>query len=254
MIVTQFTFALTLTVINLINCLVLGQVQLGFNNLIISDSKKSSDNGRPPENEREPRTTRGPCEDIAGVPLTPLLPLPVPVFSLPNREFSASTITGYPTFWFYVPYSSKAVSYGSFSLEDAEGNRIYKLEFKLPESPGIVSVQLPKEEKPLEVNKTYRWYFRLYCASQESSEESSEPNSVYHTGLVQRVAQEKLDDQLQTAKIENRAAIYIANQLWYDMPDLEQIRSRPNDWMNILKALELEKLKEEKITGSVLPR
>lgn len=250
MIITQFTFALTLTVINLINCLVLGQVQLGFNNLIISNSQKSSENGRPPENEREPRTTRGPCEDITGVPLTPLLPLPVPVFSFPEREFSASTITGYPTFWFYVPYSSKAVINGLFSLEDADGNRIYKLEFKLPESPGIVSVQFPKEEKPLEVNKTYRWYFRLYCASQESSE----PNSVYHTGLVQRVAKEKLDAQLQVTKIENRAAIYIANQLWYDMPDLAQIRSRPNDWMNILKAMKLEQLKEEKITGSVLSR
>ncbi|MDF0552581.1 DUF928 domain-containing protein [Kamptonema sp. UHCC 0994] len=273
MIITYFTFALMLAFINVTNCLVFGQAQLSLNNFMVSQSqtpaadtkKPAADTKKPATDTKKPATdiqtppvddrpgqrkptgTRGSCEDKEGVAFTPLLPLPDP-------EFSASTITGYPTFWFYVPYSSKAVSDGRFSLEDAEGNRIYKLDFRLPEHPGIVSVQLPKEEKPLEVNKTYRWYFRLYCSSQESSEESSERNWVYHTGLVQRVAQEKLDAQLQVAKIENRAAIYIANQLWYDMPDLAQIRSRPNDWMNILKALELEELKEEKITGSVLPR
>ncbi|MDF0553635.1 DUF928 domain-containing protein [Kamptonema sp. UHCC 0994] len=241
MIKTQFTFAFILAFINVTNCLVLGQVQFSLNNLIVSESQRPPVTGRP---ERDTGGgTRGSCEDTTGLLFTPLLPLPA-------SDYSASTITGYPTFWFYVPYSNQSVSYGTFSLEDSEGNRIYKLDFKLHENPGIVSVQLPKEEKPLEVNKTYYWYFRLYC----SSEKSSEPNMVFRKGSVQRVAQEKLDAQLQTAKIENRAPIYIANQLWYDMPDLAQIRSRPNDWMNILKTLELEELKEENIIGPVLPR
>ncbi|NJK67690.1 MAG: DUF928 domain-containing protein [Microcoleus sp. SU_5_3] len=245
---TQLTCAWMLAVINATNCLVLGQVQLSFNNLVVSQSQKPPPttqqppvNSRPPD--RKPTGTRGSCEETAGVPFTPLLPPH-------DSDFLVSTITDRPTFWFYVPYSSQSVSYGTFSLEDAEGNRLYKMDFKLPESPGIVSVHLPKEQKPLEINKTYRWYFRLYCSSQNSPGS----NSVAHTGLVKRVDRGNLDTQLQAATIENRAAIYITNQLWYDMPDLAQIRSRPNDWINILKAMDLEELKEEKITGSVLPR
>ncbi|WP_341731943.1 DUF928 domain-containing protein [Microcoleus sp. EPA2] len=238
---TLFTSAWTLAVINVTNCLVLGYVQLNLNNLLVSDSQQPPVNSRP--SERKPTGTRGPCEDTAGVPFTPLLPPR-------SSDFLASTITDRPTFWFYVPYSSQSVSYGTFSLEDAEGNRLYKMDFKLPDIPGIVSVNLPQEQKSLEINKTYRWYFRLYCSSQNSSGS----NSVFHTGLVKRVEGVNLEAQLQAATIENRAAIYITNQLWYDMPDLAQIRSSPNDWINILKAMDLEKLKEEKITGSVLPR
>jgi Domain of Unknown Function (DUF928) len=241
MIKTQFTLASMLAVMNVTNCLVLGQVQLSLNNLIVSDTQKPPVDNRP--NDRKPTGTRGPCEDTAGVPFTPLLPRQ-------GSDFSASTITGYPTFWFYVPYSNQSISYGTFSLEDAAGNRIYKLNFKLPETPGIVSVYIPKQQKPLEVNNTYRWYFRLYCSSQKSSES----NSVFHTGLVQRVTQEKVGAQLQSATIDNRATIYITNKLWYDMPDLAQIHNRPSDWMNLLKAMGLEELKEAKITGSVQPR
>ena len=245
---TLFTCAWTLAVINATNCLVLGQVQLSLNNLVVSQPQKPPlTTQKPPVNsrpaDRKPTGTRGPCEETAGVDFTPLLPPR-------SSDFLASTITNHPTFWFYVPYSSQSVSYGTFSLEDAEGNRLYKMDFKLPESPGIISVRLPKEQKPLELNQTYRWYFRLYCSSQNSSGS----NSVAHTGLVKRVDRGNLDAQLQAATIENRAAIYITNQLWYDMPDLVQIRSRPNDWINILKAMDLEELKEEKITGSVLPR
>lgn len=244
---TLFTCTWTLAVINMTNCLVWGQVQLNSNNLVVSESQKQTTttqpppvNSRPPD--RKPRGTRGPCEETAGVPFTPFLPN--------SPDFIVSTITDRPTLWFYVPYSSKSVSYGIFSLEDAGGNRVYKMDFKLPETPGIVSVNLPKDRQHLEVNKTYRWYFRLYCSSQILPGS----NAVYHTGLVKRVDRGNLDAQLQAATIENRAAIYIANQLWYDMPDLAQIRNRPNDWANILKAMNLEELKEEKIVGPVLPR
>ncbi|MCC3500524.1 MAG: DUF928 domain-containing protein [Microcoleus sp. PH2017_15_JOR_U_A] len=238
---TLFTCAWTLAVINATNCLVLGQVQLSLNSLVISESQQPPVNSRPPE--REHTGTRGSCEETAGVHFTPLLPSR-------SSYFLVSTITDRPTLWFYVPYRSQSVSYGTFSLEDAGGNRVYKIDFKLPETPGIVSVNLPKDRQPLEVNKTYRWYFRLYCSSQTLPGS----NAVFHTGLVKRVDRGNLDAQLQAATRENRAAIYIANQLWYDMPDLAQIRSRPDDWANILKAIDLEKLKEEKILGPVLPR
>lgn len=238
---TLFTCAWTLAVINVTNCLVLGQVQLNLNGIVVSETQQPPVSDR--ATDRKPTGTRGPCEETAGLPFTPFLP--------PNSpDFLVSTITDRPTLWFYVPYRSQSVSYGTFSLEDAGGNRVYKIDFKLPETPGIVSVNLPKDRQPLEVNKTYRWYFRLYCSSQTLPGS----NAVFHTGLVKRVDRGNLDAQLQAATRENRAAIYIANQLWYDMPDLAQIRSRPDDWANILKAMDLEKLKEEKILGSVLPR
>lgn len=174
---------------------------------------------------------------------TPLLPVT-------DSGFSGATLTGHPTFWFYVPYQTSSVRSGKFSIEDREGNTLYRTTFRLPNTPGFVSVSLPTTEKPLEKNKQYRWTFALYCATPGSSE--SPP--VFHAGTVQRVDMPALETQLRTATLEERINLYIRNGIWYDAPsDLVKIRTLPLAWRNLLKAVGLEQLEREAIAGSVVP-
>ena len=72
------------------------------------------------------------------------------------------TISDRPTFWVYVPYTQQEAPSGEFSLQDGE-NDVYRTRFQLPATPGIVSISLPATQKPLEVGKTYRWYFEMNC-------------------------------------------------------------------------------------------
>src|SRR5919199_3233516 len=178
--------------------------------------------GIPPE--RIPKGTRGPCENT-DYPFTPILPV------IPKSEFSGYTLTGHPSFWFYVPYKTSSVSSGKFSLEDEQKNTFYRTSVKLPNTPGFVSVSIPTTEKPLEQNKQYRWTFTLSCASQNSSE----PPKVWHTGRVQKVDMPALETQLKTAKLEERTNLYVENSIWYDAPsDLAKSKDFPQAWGNLL--------------------
>jgi hypothetical protein len=202
-----------------------------------TDGKPPVD-GRPPE--REPAGTRGSCEKT-DQPFTPLLPVS-------KSGFSGYTLTEHPTFWFYVPYKITSVTSGKFSLQDEEGNTFYRTSFKLPNTPGFVSVSVPTTEKPLEKNKTYNWKFTLSCASQDSEQ----PPQVWHMGTVQRVDMPALETQLKTANLEERTNLYIKNNIWYDAStDLAKVRESPQAWRNLLKAIGLEQLAQEPIVGSV---
>ncbi len=195
---------------------------------------------RPPE--REPAGTRGPCEET-DKPFTPLLPPP-------TSGFSGNTLTGHPTFWFYVPYQTDSISSGKFSLEDQEGNSFYQTSFKLPQKPGFVSVSIPTREKPLEKGKQYRWTFTLSCTSQDPTDSPR----VWHKGTVQRVDMPTLETRLKTATLEERINLYIENNIWYDAPtDLAKIQERSRTWRNLLRAMDLEQLSQEAIAGSVVP-
>ena len=168
--------------------------------------------------------------------------LPLPTISKGVNE--------HPTFWFYVPYKTSSVSSGQFSLEDTEGNPFYQTSFKLPNTPGFVSVNIPTTEKTLEKNKPYNWTFTLNCASQDSTQ----PNFVLHRGVVQRVDRADLETQLKTATMGKRLELYIENGIWYDAPTgLTEIRSDRQAWLKLFKAIDLEQLEQEAIAGSVVP-
>lgn len=207
---------------------------------VASDPPKPPPQGNPAG--REPAGTRGPCEKTS-TPFTPLLPVT-------QSGFSGSTVTGHPTFWFYIPYKTDSVRSGKFVLEDPEGNTFYRTKFKLPQTPGFVSVSIPTTQKALDTNKQYSWSLKLDCASADSDK----PNFVMHRGVVQRVDMPSLETQLKTAKLEERINLYLKNSLWYDAStDLAQIRSLPQAWRDLLKAVGLEQLEQEPVAGSVVP-
>lgn len=207
-----------------------------------SNQKKPPIPGRPPE--REPAGTRGPCEETEAS-FTPLLPV-----SNTENRFSGLTLSGHPTFWFYIPYKTNRVSSGKFSLEDSKGNSVYRTAFKLPSTPGFVSISIPTTEKSLETNKQYRWTFSLSCVS----EDAWETPKVWHTGTVQRVDRPALATQAKTVLLEERINLYVKNNIWYDAStDLVKIKAVPETWLSLMKAMGLEQLDREAIAGSVVP-
>lgn len=172
-------------------------------------------------------------------PLTALIPVKNPVF----------TTSEYPTFLFYVPYKANEVRQGEFSLLvwPDEKTRIYKTQFTLQKTPGIVSITLPSApEYALQQGKSYHWYFKLYCQTNTSSQPDLDVN-----GWVQRVALTPRD------RVGNAAA----PDIWYDaLANLAQsLRIEPqnallrNNWVNLLKFIGLEDLAPEPLVGSVIP-
>jgi hypothetical protein len=220
------------------------QTQINPSLQVASDPPKPPRRGTP--DGREPAGSRGSCEknSTLSVPFTPLLP------PASDDGFLGVTLKERPTFWFYIPYKMDSVKSGSFVLREREGNVVYPIDFKLPKTPGFVSVSIPDTAKPLEKNKQYIWKFVLYCASQNSDQ----PPSISHEGLVQRGDMDNVEIQLRTAKLPERIKLYIDNKIWYDASsDLAQIHSLSQVWRNLLTAIGLEELEQEPIAGSVVP-
>lgn len=204
---------------------------------------KPPSRGTPPR--RTPMGTRGPCEETK-LPFTPVLPVS-------ESGFSGFTLAEYPTFWFYIPYNTNTVNSGRFVVEDQEENLIYRTEFKLPKTPGFVSISIPTTANPLEKGKQYNWTLVLNCASPDS-QNSDQPNFVSHQGMIERVDMESLEAQLKTAPLAERLNLYIDNQIWYDATtELLQIRDVPPAWRNLLRAIDLEELEQNAIAGSIEP-
>lgn len=218
-------------------------------------STRSTTNRRPPAppNTPPPNSTRPggglnpdetPCR-ILNDGLRALIPVDNPVL----------TTSAYPTFLFYVPAGSEAVQYGEFSLLlwPDEEIRQYTTRFRLPESRGIVTLTIPElPAYALAENQTYRWYFQLYHAAEETiSIDSSLPDFTLK-GSVQRVPlTPERTQQLQAGSPE----------IWYDTlsnvatrlqtsPQSSQLRTQ---WHTLLALIDAEAVSEAGFAGPVLP-
>ena len=206
------------------------------------DKTDFSGEGRP--GRRTGGGSRSPCP-VKEPPLTALMPV----------TNWGKTVSSRPTFWFYVPYSAQQVAAGEFVLQEEGGKDIYRTNFTLPETPGFVSVSIEATQPHLEINKWYRWYFKVYCGQDKSSP------PIFVEGWVQRVEMTPaLQSQLKQAT-SREYAVYAANFIWYDaINELAKLRSversntaLDNDWYNLLKSAEidLEEISREPIVGSV---
>jgi Domain of Unknown Function (DUF928) len=187
--------------------------------------------------------SRSPCPPI-DPPLTALIP----------ETNLGKTVAERPSFWFFVPYSPQQAQSGEFVLQSQQGDDVYRTSVTLPQTPGIVSISIPSTEEPLEINKSYRWYFKLYCEPQQGA------TPIFVEGWVQRVAlTPTLKSQLLAAKARDYA-VYATNGIWYDaLAHLAQLR-RTNgvnaqldlEWAGLLnaKGVGLEQLRQQPIVGS----
>lgn len=198
---------------------------------------------------------RGNCP-VTEFPLTALMPI----------SNWGKTVAEHPTFWFYVPYTPEQAPIGEFVLQEDEGRKdesrkdedrkdIYRVPFTLPQTPGFVSFSVPPTQNPLEVGKSYRWYFNLYCDRYQSTS----PDFVQ--GWVQREAlTPALDEQFKAAK-PRQDRIYVDNLIWFDaIAHLANLRlsnstdtSLNRDWNKLLgaKGVDLKLPSQAPMAGSV---
>jgi hypothetical protein len=183
-----------------------------------------SSTGRP--GQQTAGESRGNCSNV-----TDSLKAIVPV------SHSGKTTTGYPSFWFYVPYTSQQVSQVEFVLQNEAREDILRSPVKIKETPGYTSFSLPKTESPLKTGKSYRWYVKVYCDSQLAS-------SRFVQGWVNRIPVDSnlyLELQNDTRK---SYVIYGSHGIWYDAVNelLSLYTLEPSsmtleqDWKNLTRA------------------
>lgn len=198
----------------------------------------------PPE-DREGSGSRTSCPAV-DKPLTALVPSQVNY-----------TLSGHPTFWFYVPYDSDPPREVEFVLLDEAEEQVYKTVVTIADTPGIVSFRLPESVPPLEIGKKYLWQFSYRCNPRIRAEDD------YVQGMVQRVAGDSaVISQLEAATTPmQRVELYAANGLWYEtLTALAELRrDRPGDadiaaeWKELLESIGLGHLANEAIGGCCDP-
>jgi hypothetical protein len=205
--------------------------------------------------------SRGDCVATA-IPLTALVG---------HEGFWDLTLTTqeYPTFWFYIPYTSEDVTSGEFSLQDSQGLEEYwSITFELPENssqatPGIVSIKLPETVEPLETNRQYQWFLDLNCPTPDTiSDERNTAASTY--GVVERRTPSEVNSDLEaqlnaaTHPLE-MAVIYAENGIWFDaLTQFAQVRldypdseSLNQEWRRLLTSVGFGNISDEPLSGSV---
>jgi Domain of Unknown Function (DUF928) len=179
----------------------------------------------------------------------------IPLTRLVGSKSLELTVSDRPTFWFYIPYTTKEAPYGEFFLQDRKGQTLYYERVKLSKSPGVVGFTLPGRVDPLEIEQKYSWYLTITCPQRQNAP-SKFPSPAFITGQVQRIKlTSELKNRIETAKTPfDKVQIYAQNGIWHEtLTELANLYlSQPefaNTWADLLKDVGLEKLNREPILG-----
>lgn len=193
--------------------------------------------------------TRGPCvqEPNPDLKLTALV----------RQDTVGSTVSPYPSFYWYVPKSeAKKVQ---FVLRDADDNKVYETEFAINGTPGgVARIDIPASSSvlPLEIGKEYYWELTVMC---NPGEYDSSGNMTVN-GWIKRVeADPTLASRLERGTLEERLNLYATNRYWYDTVDTlaELRRVRPNDaavvtaWQKLLQSVDLNAIARQPVFPSL---
>ncbi|AFY58580.1 protein of unknown function (DUF928) [Rivularia sp. PCC 7116] len=206
--------------------------------------KQPRGDGRGRPTRRRAMGSRNDCP-ATDMPLTALIP----------ENKVGKVVEANPTFWFFVPYESSKIPRGEFILQDEADNNVYKTEFSMEKGKGIVGVSLASDNSyALKTNKTYQWYFKLYCDRDKSS------IPIYVHGWVQRVAlQPQQQTQLNRFTPSQRIAFYAQNGIWYSaLTESAKLRlsnfqnkDLAKDWMQLLRNVGLQDISNKPIVGNI---
>lgn len=239
----KLTFAITLALASLIS----NPVSVRTETIQISSKPPEAPDTGTPEGNPTPGTTRpeANCQNT-NKPLTALV----------ANNGSDYTLSKHPSFWFYIPYAPKHISYAEFVLLDGKESRtIYRTAVKLTEKPGIIKITIPaKPQYSLKLNDNYRWYFLLNCTGQ-----TDEPDLVVDGWVRRRLRNFQLKDQIEVVK-PTEYIPYSKKQIFYDtITNLaEQHFANPQNrklneaWANLLESLGYASVAQEPFVASEL--
>jgi hypothetical protein len=171
------------------------------------------------------------------------------------------TLSKYPTFWFYIPYSSQEISYLEFTLKDtAELRTIYRTSIELTDKPGIIHISIPNEDRyGLELQTNHNWELKVYCVSKQKNQ----PDIILNGSIRRIPINLQLENQLKNTKEEY--SVYMNNYIYYDavtnlaafyLANSNDIKLT-NTWNNLLELLGKKELIGEslvKVTSLSLPK
>ncbi|MBO3462001.1 DUF928 domain-containing protein [Aetokthonos hydrillicola Thurmond2011] len=167
--------------------------------------------------------------DIKKPPLTFLIP----------KVNMGLTVSDHPTFWFYSPYAANSQTPVVLKVIDSQEKEVFKQEFELANTPGVIGLKLPKNAPALENNKSYDVILSINCASRIDAVrlriKRIQPNT-------------EVRKQLQANKGRDRAIVFGENGFWFDMLTqlIELRRQNPQDeelkidWEELLKSDEVD--------------
>ncbi|MDJ0556081.1 MAG: DUF928 domain-containing protein [Microcoleaceae cyanobacterium MO_207.B10] len=184
--------------------------------------------------------SRGPCnplvEEKSGINLTALMP----------KNNIGTTVSPNPNVYLYVPKTSKKTA--EFVLYDWT-NRvrtpIYKTNISLPDTSGILKVDLPKTVE-LQPDNIYVWHFGIICDPSQRSLDYYINGWLKRTSLTTET-EAKLQ-QLEQKPLE-KAQLYAESSVWNEtISILEKARDAyPNAWKELLESVGLEEIADSKI-------
>jgi Domain of Unknown Function (DUF928) len=153
----------------------------------------------------------------------------------PSGQMSEKSVWGqttveHPIFWFFVP-STQALKL-EFSLQNRQGEDIYRAPIPTPGQPGVIGVRIPAERPPLQLNRDYRWTLKAQVPCGATT------NRVFVDGWVKRAS---------LPSAGNRNDTFAQQGIWYDaVTSLAQQRlPKPNDvqlqqdWYDLLESADL---------------
>lgn len=187
-----------------------------------------------------------------------------PLALIPINGFGV-TLKSHPTFLFYIPATrigenSPMVEY---SLQDTEGNEIYKTRFVTNSKAGIASLTLPSRMgfSGLVVDKDYYWSVSLICQGNDRIRD------LVVQGSIRRVAAPLALVDLDSRTPDQQADLLWQTGIWYDLAALLSELQRPNvanpqaitspnpQWQDLMQAVELNEIINQPFlpNGSLAP-
>ena len=185
--------------------------------------------------------TKNPNCPVVG---SPLALIPINVFGV--------TLKSHPTFLFYLPATrigenSPMVEY---SLQDTQGNEIYKTRFVINGKAGVASLTLPQGMgfPGLALDKNYYWSVSLICQG------SDRIRDLVVQGSIRRVAIPAVLVDLDSRTPDQQADLLWQEGIWYDLAALLGELQRPNvansqanippnaQWQALMEAVELNEI------------
>lgn len=146
-----------------------------------------------------------------------------------ERSIWGQTTAERPTLWFFVPATPAATSL-EFSLQNQQGEDLYRSPIPTPQQPGVIGVRIPTDKAPLQLDRDYRWTLKAKVPCGTSA-----ANRVYVDGWIKRVSLPGAGTKSDT---------FAQKGIWYDaVTSLAQQRlQKPNDvqlqqdWNDLLES------------------
>lgn len=161
-----------------------------------------------------------------------------PTALVPQNQL-VTTVSQTPTLFFYIPKTKTKMA--EFALMDNQGNEIFLKMIALPDTSGVIKLDLPPTVK-LETNKTYQWELAIVCDTQERTSDR------FIQGTLQRnQLSPDLQARLQGAALLKQAELHAEARNWQDsLAIAAQLRPTfPQAWEELLKSVDLEAIAKE---------